>query len=52
VHKRSSDLKRTVLAANLEELFIRDPYSSLRSLAQEMSVSIIDVSKIMPENLK
>jgi hypothetical protein len=51
VHKRSSDLKRTVLSANLEELIIRDPDRSLRSLAQEMSISIT-VSKIMPEDLK
>jgi hypothetical protein len=52
VHKRSSDLRRTVLSANLEELIIRDPDRSLKSLAQEMSISIIDVSKIMPEDLK
>jgi hypothetical protein len=33
VHKRSSDLKRTVLAAYFEELIIWDPDRSLRSLA-------------------
>ncbi len=32
VHKRSSARKRTVLADNLEELIIRDPHRSLRSL--------------------
>jgi hypothetical protein len=54
VHQRSSDRKRTVLAANLEELITRDPAPnrSLRSVAQEMSISSTDVSKMMSEDLK
>ncbi len=49
MHKRSIDCKRTGLAANLEELIIRDPDMSLRSLAQEMSISSKDVSKMVSE---
>ncbi len=49
VHKRSSDRKRIVVAANLEELIIGDPNRSLRSLAQEMSISSTDVSKMVSE---
>jgi hypothetical protein len=49
VHKRSSDRKRIVAAANLEELIIGDPNRSLRSLAQEMSISGTDVSKMVSE---
>jgi hypothetical protein len=52
VHKRSSDCKRTVPAADLEELIIRDPYRSLRPLAQEMSISSTDVSTMESEDLK
>ena len=52
VHKRSSDCKKTVLAADLEDLIIRDPDRSLRFLAQEMSISSTDISKMMSEDLK
>jgi hypothetical protein len=53
VQKRSRDRKRTVLAANLEELIIiREPDRSLRSLAREMSISSTDVSKMVSEDLK
>jgi hypothetical protein len=43
VHKRSSDCKRTVLAADLEDLIIRD---------QEMSIFSTDISKMVSEDLK
>jgi hypothetical protein len=45
-------LQEAVLAADLEDLIIRDPDRSLRFLAHEMSISSTDISKMVSEDLK
>jgi hypothetical protein len=43
VHKRSRDCKRTVLAADLEDLIIRDPDRSLRGAHHQGPRQVLEV---------
>jgi hypothetical protein len=52
MHKRHRDCKRTLLAADLEELNARDPRRPMMSLAQEMSISRTTVRTVVSEDLR
>jgi hypothetical protein len=50
MHKRHSDCKGTVLAADLEEFIARDLCRSMRSLQQEMSIFKTTVIMMVSED--
>ncbi len=52
MHKRHSNCKGTVLAADLEELIARGLRRSMRPLAQEMSIFRTTVRTMVSEDLR
>ncbi len=52
MHKMHRDCKRTVLAADLEELNARDPRRPMKSLVQEISIFRTTVTTIVSEDLR
>jgi hypothetical protein len=52
MHKRHSDCKGTVLAADLEELIARDSHRFMRFLAPEMGIFRTTVRTMVSEDLR